>query len=76
LFHLALVQISWRPSGWDALLREMALDEWRAFLVAPAQPLLLAPYDGGLDFIFPDSVTRKRYKAHFAAWLSPYPVGV
>jgi hypothetical protein len=76
LFHPVLAQISWRLGGWDALLREMALDEWRAFFVVPAQPLLIAPYDGGLDLVFPDSATRERYKAHFAVWLSPHPAGV
>jgi hypothetical protein len=55
----------------DDLLREIAYDNLRAFFVSIEKELMIAPYDGGVDFILKNSETRDLYKRKYNSWLSP-----
>lgn len=52
------------------LLESAANDEIRVFFVDFSKKIILAPYDGGMDIIFPDEKTRENYKKIFQNWLS------
>jgi hypothetical protein len=45
-------------------------------IVCPASNWICHPYDGGADFILPNSQSRDQLKARFADWLSSHPRGL
>lgn len=61
---------TWKHKKLDALLKEIANDELRVFLVSPDKNCIIAPYDGGIDFILKDSRTRDFYMQKYKQWLS------
>lgn len=61
---------TWQPHRFDALLREMAEDQTRAFFISWRNACIAAPYDGGVDILLKDSATRDYYREKYRAWLS------
>lgn len=61
----------WSPNKFDDLLRDIADSKLGAFFVSIENKLIVAPYDGGVDFILKDSETRDFYKEKYSSWLSP-----
>lgn len=61
---------NWEPRKFDNVLKDIAEDNLRAFLVSVGQKLIIAPYDGGVDFILKDTETRDFYKQKYSDWLS------
>lgn len=57
----------------NALLKELADGQLRAFFVSIKHQLIVAPYDGGIDFILKDSQLRDTYQAKYQDWLSKFP---
>ena len=60
----------WSPGKFDNVLRDIAQDSVRAFLVSVDNDVLLIPYDGGVDLILNDTATRDKYKTKYSDWLS------
>ncbi len=60
----------WQAKKFDNLLRDIAEDNLSAFFVSVSGKLLIAPYDGGIDFIFKDTETRNDYRRKYSNWLS------
>ncbi|SHN09347.1 hypothetical protein [Chitinophaga sp. CF418] len=63
------VQI-WVPKKFDNILREIAYDNLRTFFISIEKELMIAPYDGGIDFILKNSETRDFYKRKYSSWIS------
>jgi hypothetical protein len=61
---------TWIPRKFDDLLREIADDKLRVIFISIDNELMIAPYDGGVDFILKNSETRDSYKQKYADWLS------
>lgn len=70
IYRPAFAQTIWKPNYHDKLLREIANDNTRAFFVSFDKNIIVAPYDGGLDFILKDNQTRDNYKEKYKQWLS------
>jgi hypothetical protein len=60
----------WETGKFDNLLKDIADDNLRAFFVSFDKQLIIAPYDGGVDFILKDTKTRDQYKQKYSSWLS------
>jgi hypothetical protein len=60
---------NWQPHKFDKLLLDIAEDNLRAFFISVDKELLIAPYDGGVDFILKDTKTRDLFKQKYADWL-------
>ena len=60
----------WQRNKFDELLKEIADDQLRAFFISPSNNCIVAPYDGGVDFILKDTQTRDFYKNKYKDWLS------
>lgn len=54
----------------ERLLRAIARCEEAAFFIGRHSRVLVAPYDGGVDIILPDTATRDFYHQKYRAWLS------
>jgi hypothetical protein len=70
LYRPAFAEIIWHPKIHDQLLREIAVDNVRAFFVSFDKNIIVAPYDGGVDFILKDVLTKNFYKNKYRHWLS------
>ena len=70
IYRPAFAQTIWKPNYHDKLLREIANDNTRAFFVSFDKNIIVAPYDGGVDFILKDNQTRDNYKEKYKQWLS------
>jgi hypothetical protein len=68
VFQSFLITTEWRYGAFDALLRDVANDEMRAFVVG--EDRIVAPYDGGMDLIVPDTAERDRWRTAYGPWLS------
>jgi hypothetical protein len=60
----------WQSKMFDNLLKDIAVDNLRAFFISVDNKLIIAPYDGGIDFILKDTQTRDFYKQKYSSWLS------
>ena len=70
VYRPAFAETKWSPNQHDKLLREIANDKTRAFFVSFDKNIIAAPYDGGVDLILKDSLTRDIYKNKYKDWLS------
>lgn len=70
IYRPAFAQTIWKPNYHDKLLREIANDNTRAFFISFDKNVILAPYDGGVDFVLKDSSTKENYKNKYRQWLS------
>lgn len=51
-------------------IREIANDNTQAFFVSFDKKIIVAPYDGGVDFILKNNQTRDNFKEKYKEWLS------
>jgi hypothetical protein len=70
IYKPAFAQTTWKPNYHDKLLREIANDDTRAFFISFGKKVIVAPYDGGVDFVLKDSLTKENYKNKYRQWLS------
>ena len=70
IYRPAFAQTIWKTNYHDKLLREIANDNTRAFLISFDKNVIVAPYDGGVDFVLKDSSTKENYKNKYRQWLS------
>ena len=61
---------NWKEKKFDYLLKDIAEDNLTAFFISIDKQLIIAPYDGGVDFILKDTETRDFYKQKYSDWLS------
>src|SRR5690606_36979924 len=62
IYRPAFAETFWKPNKHDKLLTEIANDSVRAFFVSFDKNVIAAPYDGGVDFVLKDSLTKDFYK--------------
>lgn len=70
IYRPAFAQTIWKPNYHNKFLREIATDNIRAFFVSFDKNVIVAPYDGGVDFVLKDSLTKEYYKNKYRQWLS------
>jgi hypothetical protein len=70
IYRPAFAETVWKPNQHDKLLKEIANGSTRAFFVSFDKKVIVAPYDGGVDFILKDSETRDIYKHKYKQYLS------
>lgn len=75
-YRVFITQIKWKPNLLDDLLVAIANDEIRMFFLSVDRHCLIAPYDGGIDFVMENLQTRNLYKARYKDWLSNRPDGL
>jgi len=67
----------WASGSLDPLLKLVANDKEAGVIVAPVDLRWLChPYDGGMDIILPDNVTRSDLRNKHQDWLSSEPSGL
>lgn len=76
IYRPAFTETIWSINQHDALLKGLANWKLIAFFVSFEHHLIVAPYDGGIDFILKDSQMRDAYKAKYHYWLSKLPSGL
>ena len=70
IYRPVFAETIWTPNQYDSLLREIADDKTTAFFLSFEDNIIVAPYDGGVDFVLKDSLTRDFYKNKYRQWLS------
>ena len=70
IYTPAFAETVWKPNYHDNILREIASDNIRAFFVSFDKNIIIAPYDGGVDIVLKDSLTKENYKNKYKPWLS------
>ena len=69
-FKPVFAEVVWKPHLHDTLLKEIANDNAEAFFVSFDKAVIIAPYDGGVDFAIKDGMTKDFYKNKYKKWLS------
>lgn len=70
IYRPAFTQIVWKLNSYNNILREIASDNIRAFFVSFDKNVIVAPYDGGIDFVLKDSLTKEYNRNQYRKWLS------
>jgi hypothetical protein len=70
VYRPAFAETIWKYGTHDQLLRAFAVDNARAFFVSFEKNIIIAPYDGGIDFILKDVLSKDFYKEKYSHWLS------
>ncbi|MCW3075893.1 MAG: hypothetical protein JWO32_502 [Bacteroidetes bacterium] len=76
MFKPVFTQLLWKKNKLDDVLKVIAEDNLRAFFISIEKQCIIAPYDGGIDFILKDVETRNKFKNKYKTWLSPRPDGL
>jgi hypothetical protein len=66
----AFAETIWNSNQHDKLLKEIANDNLKAFFISIDKSVIVAPYDGGIDFVFKNIQTKDFYKKQYTNWLS------
>lgn len=69
-YRLFFAEAIWKQNEHNKLLREIAVGSLRIFFISIDKNIIIAPYDGGIDFILKDTPTRDFYKLKYKDWLS------
>lgn len=69
IFKPSFTEIIWNANEYDSILTAVAEDEIRFFFISQDKNTIIAPYDGGIDFIMKDTKTKDFYKEKYRAWL-------
>jgi len=69
-------EINWEQNKYNNILRSIAIDEMRAFFICIDKKCLIAPYDGGMDFVLENEKMKEVYKNKYKDWLSLHPEGL
>jgi len=70
IYRPAFAKTVWKPNYHDNILREIATDNIRAFFVSFDKNVIVAPYDGGVDIVLKDNLTKEKFKNKYRQWLS------
>ena len=65
------MQVIWEPKKHDDLLLKIANDELEAFLISFKKNIIVAPYDGGIDFIIWNDKFKKQLKKNIVIGYHP-----
>ncbi len=65
-----VTKLKWTYNNFNALLKAVAEDKMRFFFIEPSKPLIIAPYDGGVDIVLPNEELKNKYKEKYKDWLS------
>ena len=66
----AFVETIWNLNQHDNLLKQIANDNVSAFFISINKRVIVAPYDGGIDFVFKNIQTKDFYKKQYENWFS------
>ncbi|OEC86651.1 hypothetical protein [Acinetobacter sp. YK3] len=75
-FRPCSVEVTWQTNQHDDLLKKIADDELKAFMISFEKNTIVAPYDGGIDFIIFDEEKRNALRDKYKDWLSPREDGL
>lgn len=75
-FRPCTVEVTWQTNQHNDLLKKIADDELRAFMISFEKNIIVAPYDGGIDFIIFDESKRNDLRNKYQDWLSPRADGL
>lgn len=70
VFRPVCARLWWTAATGEGLLRAIAEEQLRAFFVSVEYGCILAPYDGGLDLIFPGEAARNHFRDRHRRWVS------
>ncbi|MEI6408351.1 MAG: hypothetical protein WCR52_03115 [Bacteroidota bacterium] len=70
IYRPAFAETQWNPNQHNRLLKEIANDNVSAFFISFDKKVIVAPYDGGVDFVMIDSSAKNVYKEKYKEWLS------
>lgn len=70
------IETIWQPNTHNELLKKIADDDVRAFMISFEQNIIIAPYDGGIDFIIFDETKKNDLRNKYQDWLSPREDGL
>ncbi|RZJ87432.1 MAG: hypothetical protein EOO60_12215 [Hymenobacter sp.] len=65
-----LAELTMAAPQLEPILRAIADDTSSAFFIGQHSRILVAPYDGGVDIILPNTLIRDQYRHKYRAWLS------
>ena len=65
-----IAEINWTENKYNDILKSIADDEIRVFFISVDKKCLIAPYDGGVDFVLENNKTKDAYKTKYKDWLS------
>ena len=69
IFKPAFTKLVWNSGEYNPILAAVAEDKTRFLFISKDKNAIIAPYDGGIDFIMKDIETKDFYKEKYKAWL-------
>lgn len=70
IYRLYLTELVWEHSAYNELLEAIAFDEARMFFMSSAKKCLVAPYDGGIDFVITEPGVMTGFKLKYKEWVA------
>jgi len=65
-----LTEFVWEQSKYNDLLKAMAFDEIRMFFMSVEKKCLVAPFDGGIDFVVMNQQIKNFYISKYSEWIA------
>ena len=65
-----ITELNWKENKYDHILKSIANYESSLFFISIDKKCLIAPYDGGVDFVLETNNIKNTYKTKYKDWLS------
>lgn len=70
VYRLFITELVWQSDKFNDLLEAIATDEARMFFISVTPKCLIAPHDGGIDFVMETYENRNTYESKYKSWMS------
>lgn len=71
-----ITELTWQSNKFNDLLKAIANDDTRMFFICLSPKCLIAPYDGGIDFVVENNQIKNTYEKKYKNWMSAKIEGV
>jgi len=68
IYRSFITELTWQPNKYNDLLKGIAIDTTRMFFICHSAKCIIAPFDGGIDFILENSLVRNTYEKKYKNW--------
>jgi len=65
-----ITTLTWQSNKFNDLLKAIAKDDRRMFFICLSPKCLIAPYDGGIDFVLENSQIKNTLERKYKEWMS------
>lgn len=69
IYRSFITELTWHSNKLNELLKAMAVDKVRMFFICLSPKCIIAPFDGGIDFVLENSLVKNELEKKYKKWM-------